>query len=238
MKTLSLALATFSILLLSVLGAFTPEEKQSMLDRHNTYRSRVARGTEGNPQGADIVLMDWEERATKDANRWASQCKNGHNSMKERRFGSYDLVGQNAATFAEPSANVVKSVDGWFNEIKDYNHTKHLCTSGAICGHYTQVIWSATAVVGCGNAVCPNNMLQTTIICNYAPGGNFDGEQPYKTGPPCSSCPSNFPRCMNGLCATDSQCQKAGFPCTNSTVTDQALTRETNFNPDNIIARC
>jgi hypothetical protein len=217
-------------------NSITNEEKDAMLDRHNYHRSRIARGlVDSNPPGADIVLLEWEERSVKSSFNWASHCLQRHNTNKARRFGSYETVGQNIASFVEVNASMVKAVDLWYNEINYFNYTKLSCSG--ICGHYTQVIWSSSAVIGCANAYCPNSNLQSNIVCEYAPGGNWDGEHPYKVGPACSQCPSNYPKCYNGLCAMEAQCTKYNLPCTNSTVTDQALTREATYNPENINVR-
>jgi hypothetical protein len=48
------------------------------------------------------------------------------------------------------------------------------------CGHYTQVVWRASTQIGCGVTSCGSGFrMQTEVICNYAPAGNFVGEKPY-----------------------------------------------------------
>jgi hypothetical protein len=216
--------------------ANTPSEKQEFLDRHNYHRSRVARGLiERQPPGADMVLMDWEERATKGAAEWAAKCVQRHNTNDDRKFGTYETCGQNIASFIELDANIMRSVDLWFNEQKDYTFKTMACT--AICGHYTQMMFAGSVSVSCASSFCPSSTYQVNVVCHNAPGGNYDGEQPYKVGPACSQCPSNYPKCFYGLCAMESHCNKAGVICNSSIATGEALVREPNQNPDNIVAR-
>jgi pathogenesis-related protein 1 len=48
------------------------------------------------------------------------------------------------------------------------------------CGHFTQVIWKATQLVGCGKAQgTPQKGGSTYIVCNYYPSGNYAGQKPY-----------------------------------------------------------
>jgi hypothetical protein len=50
-------------------------------------------------------LQDWDERAAKNAENWASQCTMGHNTNDDRLFGSYADIGQNQASFTEANAD-------------------------------------------------------------------------------------------------------------------------------------
>jgi len=61
-------------------------------------------------------------------------------------------------------------------------------------GHYTQVVWAASVLVGCGYTSVGGT------VCDYSPGGNYNGEAPYTLGTTCSACPSGFGSCNNGLC--------------------------------------
>ena len=50
-------------------------------------------------------------------------------------------------------------------------------------GHYTQMLWANTELVGCG-AVRYNNDGQWNsvyLVCNYGPAGNIVGAALYKT---------------------------------------------------------
>ena len=53
------------------------------------------------------------------------------------------------------------------------------CTppQNGFCGHFTQVIWKDTQVVGCGKASAADKTVY--IVCNYYPIGNRAAQKPY-----------------------------------------------------------
>ncbi|KAK3914323.1 Venom allergen 5 [Frankliniella fusca] len=58
-------------------------------------------------------------------------------------------------------------------------------------GHFSQVVWGDTHLVGCGRARYEENGLPTQLlVCNYGPGGNVETEPLYRGGAPCSGCPA------------------------------------------------
>jgi pathogenesis-related protein 1 len=61
-------------------------------------------------------------------------------------------------------------VDAWGAESVDYDRVHDTCAANRQCGHYTQIVWRATEVVGCGMCVCPS--LGQVWVCNYHPQGN------------------------------------------------------------------
>lgn len=69
-------------------------------------------------------------------------------------------------------------VDSWSREKPDYDYQTNRCAPGKSCGHYTQVVWRATTMVGCAVAVCEDTRDQVWV-CQYQPAGNWVGEKPY-----------------------------------------------------------
>ncbi|TYH33397.1 hypothetical protein ES332_D13G056200v1 [Gossypium tomentosum] len=68
------------------------------------------------------------------------------------------------------------AVRSWIDEKDYYNLKSGVCDSGHVCGHYTQVIWSNSVLLGCAKARCIN--VGTIVICNYGPPGNIVGKLP------------------------------------------------------------
>ena len=62
--------------------------------------------------------------------------------------------------------------------------------------NYTQVLWSTTYKVGCGHTPAAGT------VCNYSPGGNYQGSLPFNIGEACSACPASHPFCNDGLCSS------------------------------------
>lgn len=79
----------------------------------------------------------------------------------------------------------------WIDEEPNYDHVKMACKcqperSKCMCGHYTQLVWSTTKAVGCGNVTC-NNELGVLIVCSYNPPGNYQDENPFQYAHPLPS---------------------------------------------------
>jgi hypothetical protein len=70
---------------------------------------------------------------------------------------------------------------------------------------YTQLVWANTNKVGCGITAfsISNNINEYLYVCNYGPGGNYEGGSMYKVGGACTQCPTTAPRCENGLCVEE-----------------------------------
>jgi pathogenesis-related protein 1 len=86
-------------------------------------------------------------------------------------------VGQNLF-YGSGIANITPSfvVQSWLDESKDYDEHKARCSDGADCGHFTQVIWKGSKVLGCGAASGGGRRFWA---CFYNPPGNIIGSRPY-----------------------------------------------------------
>ncbi|KAI1235582.1 hypothetical protein IHE44_0002463 [Lamprotornis superbus] len=160
-----------------------------------------------------LVVMSWDEDLERSAHAWAQQCIWDH--------GPSDLIrsiGQNLAVHwgSTDSISTASDTTSWYDEVKDYTFPyPHECNpwcpdrcSGAMCTHYTQIVWATTNRIGCAVHVCKQMNVWGEIwenavylVCNYSPKGNWIGEAPYKTGRPCSECPPSYGgSCQNNLC--------------------------------------
>ncbi len=74
----------------------------------------------------------------------------------------------------------------------------------AVTGHFTQLSWAETFLVGCGiaeyNDYYAGRRWNTRIyVCNYGPAGNVVGDWMYRAGEACAYCgPESY--CYYGLC--------------------------------------
>jgi uncharacterized protein YkwD len=130
-----------------------------MLAAHNFYRKQV-----GSPP------LVWSTRLATLAQNWANYLiQTGlykHPSNLQYGENLFEVVG--------PRADVRQVVDAWASEQARYDHRTYSCSGR--CGHYTQLIWRDTRLVGCG--VAQKNRRQVWV-CNYDPPGNIVGERPY-----------------------------------------------------------
>ncbi|RZF47926.1 hypothetical protein LSTR_LSTR008730 [Laodelphax striatellus] len=196
-------LSRFTKLDLFESGGLSCQEKDSIVSLHNTLRQRVALGSvSGQPPAANMLEMAWDEELARKAQSWADSCPAGHDSNYARRVGRFS-VGQNIAktwsssgrSYAE-SPNFSSQINAWFSEVYHYSFGR----GGA--GHYSQMVWGDSHLVGCGYTQYVDGTRNTKMyVCNYGPGGNVVGKSPYRPGPQsCAQIGASPSRKYSGLC--------------------------------------
>ncbi|KAI8790525.1 glioma pathogenesis-related protein 1 [Biomphalaria glabrata] len=180
-------------------AGFTPEEKSAILQLHNTLRAKES--------SSNMIRMSWNSDLEKLAQDYSGKCVFEHSTKQYRGdVGGFNYIGENLYAITG-SFNVTSPVQMWWDEFKYYNFNTMYCEPSQMCGHYTQVVWAESYALGCGVKYCP--VLKGTnfprggynVVCHYGPGGNYQGEQPYKKGRACSECPEDLKFCVNQLCA-------------------------------------
>lgn len=176
--------------------AYTEAEGQEFVDLHNEERRKY---------GADMYALSWDENLAARAQEWADQCTWDHDMMTDC---SGDSVGQNG--YQGPSSDPADVMASWISESANWDFSTQSCKEGEECGHWTQVVWSSTMLVGCGYATCSENKY---VFCDYSPPGNMEGEKPYIDGESCTACAahSRTYKCVDQLCvecdpAQDAEC--------------------------------
>ncbi|XP_011505879.1 PREDICTED: cysteine-rich secretory protein 2-like [Ceratosolen solmsi marchali] len=170
---------------------------------HNFFRSRV------DPPAANMLVMKWHDGAAKAAQKWAEACYAlTHDNATGLHIDAFGSCGQNIfiSTARVP----------WFFAIKTWFSEERLFSYGATpehnelnkIGHYTQMVWATSHLVGCGWAQCdgkngPRGIPYFSYVCNYCPGGNRVDKlsEPYEVGENCASCP--------GQCQLGKLCKNA-----------------------------
>ncbi|XP_040077195.1 Golgi-associated plant pathogenesis-related protein 1-like [Ixodes scapularis] len=138
-----------------------------MLDWHNYYRKQ--RGTP--PLSYNYNLQAW-------AQLWAERLAQ-YNVIEHRppRPIPYDRMGENIYWKTRTAPNFVPSekevTSLWFDEIYKYNY--HDPRFSPETSHFTQMVWKATTLVGCGYARSQYSRT-TYVVCNYWPQGNIQGK--------------------------------------------------------------
>jgi hypothetical protein len=154
----------FLVIVASIALAQKPAKsiKQDILAVHNAGRKQV-----GTP------LLVWSDALAKVAQQWANTLlKNGKFEHRPNpKFGEnlFEIRGGNATP--------AQVVSDWVGERKDYDAAAAKCKSGAVCGHFTQVVSKLSQRVGC--AVARDGTRREVWVCNYDPPGNFVGERPF-----------------------------------------------------------
>ncbi|VDD82506.1 unnamed protein product [Mesocestoides corti] len=134
------------------------------------------------------------------AMQWADQCRWEHPDPDY--YPQYRGIGQNLALQSGPKQSFTKMAESWYNEVVNYTYSSNDCSY--VCGHYTQMVWASTTVLGCAMQRCDSLEPGWTppvylMVCQYAPGGNYVGEKPYTSGRSCSECPAGY-SCSQNQC--------------------------------------
>lgn len=202
---------------------------------HNQLRAQVSNGKAKAmdgvlPNAADMLQMYWDESIAAKAQTWANNCQFEHSSSSSRTIDKMK-IGENLymsmTSQVDEDPNLMQwenGVNDWYGEIKDYtiDKVKKISFNGPTIGHFSQVIWSKSYLVGCGFCSwIEQNMLNKLYVCQYGPAGNFINQPNYKdtTGSAASACPEGsqtstvYPGlcCVNGACNKDSIKIKGDF---------------------------
>uniref|UniRef100_A0A3Q3WXU0 SCP domain-containing protein n=1 Tax=Mola mola TaxID=94237 RepID=A0A3Q3WXU0_MOLML len=183
--------------------AISSGEMNALLEYHNQVRSQVF------PPAANMELMLWDERLATSADSWASQCIWDHGPPQAMKY-----MGQNLSVSTGRYLSITELVRSWYVERHHFSYPNRC--SGSVCSHYTQMVWASTNRVGCAIRRCPSmNVFGSTwreatlLVCNYATKGNWVGEAPYRSGTPCSVCPSSYSgSCWRNLCSPNTKSKR------------------------------
>ncbi|KAG9335243.1 hypothetical protein JZ751_005489 [Albula glossodonta] len=175
----------------------------TLLDYHNRVRSQVF------PPAANMEYMVWDDQLAKSAEWWALQCVWDHGPPHTMPY-----VGQNLSIYTGRYRSVIDLVKSWHDEKNSFSYP-NTC-SRPVCSHYTQMVWAASNKMGCAVNRCPSINVNGAswkqavfLVCNYSIKGNWVGEPPYRTGRPCSACPSSYgDSCSRNLCSSTSRSNK------------------------------
>ena len=188
-------------------------EIDEILDLHNNYRRWAS------PTAANMQLMKWSSCLEEVANGYLTTCPGfAHNPNRKDEAqalgceGSENSVGENLYWHSLSISNNSVPVEAWYDEYQYYDIVSKYCTN--ICGHYTQIVWANTYLVGCAKIDATNDCSGssgTYFLCNYGPGGNYISEAPYEVGLACSQCEGGFDYCIEGLCSKTSVSSTAPF---------------------------
>lgn len=157
-------------------GVGEPIELMGITLFHNQARAAVQTAT-------PLPSLTWNPDLAATAAAWVAQCKDvdapiglvDHNP--NRSDGHPYYVGENLFASGGQAASAQQAVDSWVGEKANYDYATNTCNG--VCGHYTQVVWRDTHELGCALGNCPGLQYSSTIVCDYGPGGNIGGQQPY-----------------------------------------------------------
>jgi pathogenesis-related protein 1 len=169
------------------IGNHTNPLSQALIDAfvtaHNAARARKDLDPLPNPP---LPPVTWDAMLADAAYNYLSRCEVSaggeqveHNDDRTEDYaalGGSDYVGENLYASTGTSVEPSDAVDSWMNEQSEYDYSKN---DFDVAGHYTQVVWRDSVRIGCAIVNCPNARFSNTVLCDYAPGGNINGQKPY-----------------------------------------------------------
>jgi pathogenesis-related protein 1 len=146
----------------------TKAQKDEFVRKHNEYRNEVG-----------SVPLQWSDELAQYAQAWGEHLVSLDCDMQHRpHSGEWaQKYGENLYRCSGMLATPSGAVDSWGEEKGIYDG-RVISNSNLSAGHYTQMIWYKTTLVGCAIVTCSGN--QYLVVCNYSPAGNYIGESPYK----------------------------------------------------------
>ena len=137
-----------------------PLEMKGMIEAHNECRASL-----------NLPPLIWSKKLAKKSLKWAkklkreNQCLYNH-SPKENRKNIGENISWNQGCSMKPR----QVAEYWISEQEYFNFDTRICKEKAdSCGHFTQIIWRDTKMVGCAMVRCGEEQVW---VCQYEPAGN------------------------------------------------------------------
>jgi pathogenesis-related protein 1 len=138
------------------------KDVQAVLTHHNKVRAAV-----------NVGPIKWSPALAGYSQKWADHLAGGACKMEHRSDSQY---GENIFQGTAGYFTALDAAKAWESEKKLYKGGPLTTAMIKPMGHYTQMVWRDTRMLGCGEATC-NKM--TIVVCNYDPPGNYLGRKPY-----------------------------------------------------------
>ncbi|RNA44826.1 cysteine-rich venom latisemin-like isoform X2 [Brachionus plicatilis] len=171
-------------------GGINSSDIDLILEMHNSVRSHVE------PAASNMQKMYWDVRLQHLAQKRAQLCSVENTGILTRQQPGYGVViGENLAAGYENWTHVLAS---WTKEKENFLFKSSSSNGNLLSGHYTQMIYSSAARIGCGYGFCFNSTYERYFVCYYGEMQTYHSRyEPYQEGNKCSGCEKN---CVNGLC--------------------------------------
>ena len=160
-------------------GGPSPSDPTTDLARVAIQEHNQIRSTATPTPSPGLPAVQWSSQVEAVATQWAANCVYQHNAGRGN-------LGENIAA-SSPGywSSIAGVVQAWASEAADYDYASNTCAAGKECGHYTQLVWRNSTLVGCAYASCNKNSPFQGVttwdfwVCDYSPPGNFIGQRPY-----------------------------------------------------------
>ncbi|GLI70345.1 hypothetical protein VaNZ11_015306 [Volvox africanus] len=158
-------------------------DAQTVLDVHNFYRAQH-----------QAPPLEWDEDLSAASTAYAQQLASQGCALTH----TYNITyGENLFSlfhYPKPSTSCTESVIAWYSEVDSYNFNaeRPLADNWAKgIGHFTQVVWKSTSLVGCGIGtrdvpidINNNGVIYPggckIVVCRYRESGNVGNDAAFR----------------------------------------------------------
>ncbi|KAL6733926.1 hypothetical protein Aduo_004524 [Ancylostoma duodenale] len=192
-------------------AGMTDEVRAAYLDKHNNYRSSLAKGNAYNGdkgyagKATNMQKMNYDCNAEASAIRHANSCSGKLSDPNSRPGLKENIIKINKIYLTQKEA-AEKAADRWWKELSMYGVRRDMKFTSEIrhrteriVTHWSKMAWHDNVRLGCGINKCNNFYF---AVCHYGPGGNDVGQHIYNVGETCTNCPGGTTcDATTGLCA-------------------------------------
>ncbi len=168
---------------------------QALLDVHNAARNELKAGI-SDLKWSDTIARDAQTYADKLAASGRFEHDPNNNPVDVSKRYENGIYGENLYA-SSISTSLAEAAQAWVDEKQYYTYGKivdtsvevdNTCVDGIdkygnkiLCGHYTQVIWKDTSLVGCAKSQYKAGTFKDgeVVVCKYQTPGNYIGQTPY-----------------------------------------------------------
>ncbi|XP_070489800.1 antigen 5 like allergen Cul n 1-like [Chironomus tepperi] len=170
-------------------------DKETILDSHNSFRNIIASGSIGSFCSASrMATMQWSTELENLAKLNVLQCKMNadtcRNTFEFKNVGQNLALQQQTGSFMATTTAIIKTIQSWFYEYRQTNQT----TVDSCCGknfleyeHFLQMVNDRATHIGCAISRFSDTTKNVLIACNYA-SGNAYRHKVYKCGKSATEC--------------------------------------------------
>ncbi|RTZ16888.1 hypothetical protein EJ063_08865 [Vibrio aquaticus] len=152
-------------------------ERKEYVDTHNSFRSNhYSNKPLHYNEFLEIESQDWADVATK-MGYW--RHANTHGGVNEIN-PELPVQGENLWKGGQRPESISNTINAYYsnevnNLVYDAAEGRSECQDSKVCGHFNQVVWQETKLVGCSVSQYENE--NWISACRYWPAGNYSGKR-------------------------------------------------------------
>jgi hypothetical protein len=136
-----------------------------MIAGHNRARSQYG-----------AAPLAWNDALARDAAAYAAVLARSGRFQHDPQYGRQPRQGENLFTGTRGAYRYTEMVGLWVDERREFRPgifpEVSVTRNWSRVGHYTQIIWPATRLVGCATS---SDRRSDYLVCRYWPAGNVVG---------------------------------------------------------------